>query len=101
VGARLFFGLEVTGNNGCLPGLRSLNGERAIRLAEDAIGGFHNASMAPGCACCYGVLRRLSSWLRREGRTSLADLSALWLCLQIFILAFQTAEFVDQFNAVC
>jgi hypothetical protein len=81
--------------------LRSLNGERAIRLAEDAIGGFHNSSMAAGRACCYGMLRRLSLWLRCEGRTSLADISALWLCLQMFILAFQTAEFVDQFNAVC
>jgi hypothetical protein len=101
VSARLFFGLEATGNNGGLPGLRSLNGERAIRLAEDAIGGFHNASMPPGRACCYRMIRRLSLWPRCEGRTRLADLSALWLCLQMFILAFQTAEFVDQFNAVC
>lgn len=60
VSARLFFGFKVTSDNGCLPGLRSLNGERAIRLADDAIGGFHIGSMAPGRACRYGYVACVS-----------------------------------------
>jgi hypothetical protein len=37
VSACLFLSFEVTGDNGPLPGLRSFNRERAVRLADDAV----------------------------------------------------------------
>jgi hypothetical protein len=45
VGSRLSFCLKVTADDGFLSRLRPLDRERPVRLADDAIGGFHPASM--------------------------------------------------------
>ncbi|HEV2549288.1 MAG TPA: hypothetical protein VGU20_18250 [Stellaceae bacterium] len=41
MGAGLGFGLEVAADDGLLTGLRPLNGEGAVSLADDAVAGFH------------------------------------------------------------
>ncbi len=46
VGSRLSLGLKVTADDGFTSGLRPLNCERSVRLPDDAIGCFHNISMA-------------------------------------------------------
>lgn len=42
---RLFLGLVVSGDDGLLAGLGALDGESAVSLADDAVGGFHSGSM--------------------------------------------------------
>ena len=45
--AGLFFAIEVAADDGLLAKLRPLDGERAIGLADDAVGGFHQQIMRP------------------------------------------------------
>jgi hypothetical protein len=66
-GSRLSFGLKVTDDHGLPSGLRPLNCERPVRLADDAIGCFHKSPHSPR----YGALPTTAAappapWERRR-----------------------------------